>query len=118
MPATTQLRIFAAAARSVLAQADYYRLHESQALSERWLASVSNTFLQLLHLPESRPRVSLAAYRGTELPIDLRRSLVIGFPEHLIFYRYSPSDGFVKILDVTDGRRELDSVLEEMLMDE
>jgi len=118
MSDTTQLKVFTAAANSILEQAEYYKLHESHALSERWLAAVAETLLQLLHLPESRPRIALAAYRGMELPADLRRSLVIGFPQHLIFYRYAPDDDIVKVIDVVAGHRELDSLLQEMPMDE
>jgi plasmid stabilization system protein ParE len=114
----TQLKVFTAAADNILAQADYYKLDESHGLSERWLAAVADTLLQLLYLPESRPRIALTAYRGIELPSDLRRSLVIGFPQHLIFYRYAPDEDIVKVIDVVAGHRELDPLLKEMLMDE
>jgi hypothetical protein len=118
MSHTTQLKVFTAAATSVLTQADYYRLHESHALAERWLAAVSNTLLQILQLPESRPRIFLTAYRDAELPADLRRSLVIGFSQHLILYRYAPTDDIVKVVDVIAGRQELDRLLEEMILNE
>jgi len=118
MSSTTQIKIFTAAATSVLNQADYYRLHESHSLAERWLAAVSDTFLQILQLPESRPHIFLTAYRGAQLPADLRRSLVIGFSQHLILYRYAPEQDIVKIVDVVAGRQELEGLLESMPMDE
>jgi plasmid stabilization system protein ParE len=115
---TTRLRIFAAATESILAQAEYYRLHESDALAQRWVEAVQATFQQLVQFPESRPHVMLEAYRGVALPQDLHRAIILDFSEYLVFYRYVASDNVVKVVEVIDGRRGLEHALEATLMEE
>ncbi|HEY0307691.1 MAG TPA: type II toxin-antitoxin system RelE/ParE family toxin [Acidobacteriaceae bacterium] len=115
---TTRLRIFAAATESILAQADYCRLHETEGLAKRWVEAVQRTLQQLAQFPQSGPRVILEAYRGVALPQDLRRAIIQDFTECLIFYRYVSSESVVKVLDVMDGRRDLEHALETLLMEE
>jgi toxin ParE1/3/4 len=94
-----------AAIADILEQAAWYEQQSGTALARRWERAVTAAVLRVLKAPETG---TLCSFRSPEL-IGLRRKAVIGFPRHLLFYRFR--EGEVFILRVVHGARDLENLL-------
>jgi plasmid stabilization system protein ParE len=103
------LRISEAAARSIVEQADYYLEVSDLALVQRWEEAVDEAVYSLLRWPE---RGAPCRFRAPALS-GLRWIFVSGFPKHMVFYRYLPSDQVVLIVQVLHGARNLETILDD-----
>jgi toxin ParE1/3/4 len=93
-----------AAVSDILEQADWYESQADHRLAERWEKAVTATFLRIAKAPRAGP---LCRFKADEL-LDVRRTLVTGFPKHLIFYRFRDKELF--ILRVVHGARDLEGL--------
>ena len=93
------------AAADVLEQADWYRLQAGQALALRWERAVNSAVVRLLGRPAAGTRCK---FRSSELT-NVRRSVIAGFPKHLMFYKFDEAEVF--ILRVVHGARDLERLL-------
>jgi toxin ParE1/3/4 len=91
-----------AAVSDILEQADWYETQADHRLAEHWEKAVTATLLRIIKAPRSGP---LCRFKTDEL-LDVRRTLVTGFPRHLIFYRFRDKELF--ILRVVHGARDLE----------
>jgi len=104
-----ELRISEAAARSIVEQAEYYEEAADLALAQRWEMAVDRAMHSLLNWPE---RGAPCRFRSPALA-GIRWIFIAGFPKHMVFYRYRPSDQVVLIVQVLHGARNLETVLDE-----
>jgi toxin ParE1/3/4 len=91
-----------AAISDILEQADWYESQADHRLAERWEKAVTARLLRIVKAPKSG---ALCRFKADEL-LDIRRTLVAGFPKHLIFYRFHGKELF--ILRVVHGARDLE----------
>jgi toxin ParE1/3/4 len=94
-----------AAVADILEQAEWYSEQSGPALARRWDRAVTSAILGVAVHPAAG---TLCAFRSPELR-DVRRSLIPGFPKHLLFYRFR--EGEVLILRVVHGARDLERLL-------
>jgi plasmid stabilization system protein ParE len=104
-----ELRISEVAARSIVEQADYYAEASYSALAQRWEEAVDQATQSLLNLPMRGTR---CRFRSPALS-GLRWIFVPGFPKHMVFYRFSPEDASIRIVQVLHGARNLETILDE-----
>ncbi|MDR3736572.1 MAG: type II toxin-antitoxin system RelE/ParE family toxin [Acidobacteriaceae bacterium] len=114
MNPVARIRFLRAASDSILAQAAYYATHESVKLEVRWLGAVQKSIDQLKYMPESCPRANF----GEAFPPDLRRAVISGFSDFLIFYRYDAGQHVVNVVAVLPGCMDLEQTLQDIAMDE
>jgi plasmid stabilization system protein ParE len=105
----TELRISEAAAVAILEQADYYLHAANVALAQRWEEAVDQAVLSLLNFPEHGTH---CRFRFPSLS-DLRWIFVPGFPRHMVFYRFSPDESIIRVVQVLHGTRNLETILDE-----
>jgi toxin ParE1/3/4 len=91
-----------AAVSDILEQADWYESQADHRLAERWEKAVTATLLRIVKASKSG---ALCRFKADEL-LDIGRTLVAGFPKHLIFYRFHGKELF--ILRVVHGARDLE----------
>ncbi|MGH9586942.1 MAG: type II toxin-antitoxin system RelE/ParE family toxin [Acidobacteriaceae bacterium] len=106
------IRIFVTelAAQAIVDQADYYADRQDEALAARWEEAVSKTIGLLLTAPEQG---ILCDFRPAKLK-GLRRTSASGFPQHLVFYRYSHDPQTIRIVHVLHGARDIEAVLNSL----
>lgn len=106
-----ELRISEAAAVSIVEQAEYYQQASDISLAQRWETAVLQAAQSLLNSPE---RGTLCRFRSPALE-GLRWTLIIGFPKHMLFYRYLSREQAILIVQVLHGARDLEALLDENL---
>ena len=95
------------AVRSMLNIADFLREQSSEALARRWLRAID----------ESARKLVIAPQQGFRLDFDpilfpsLRRTLVSGFPNYLLFYQASETARLVLVVDIIHGARDYEAIL-------
>jgi toxin ParE1/3/4 len=99
------LAISDAAASDILEQADWYEAQSGRSLAERWEKAVTSAILNIVRSPNSGTPCS---FKSPELR-HVRRISIVGFPKHLIFYRFS--EGEIFVLRVVHGARDLERLL-------
>jgi toxin ParE1/3/4 len=104
-----ELLISEAAGLSIVKQADFYVQASDFVLARRWEEAVDKAMRSLMSLPE---RGAPCRFRSPALA-DLRWILVPDFPKHMIFYRFSPRDSVIRIVQVLHGARDLETILGE-----
>jgi toxin ParE1/3/4 len=93
------------AAADIVEQSDWYESQSQRSLAERWERAVTSAVLGIIENPGSG---TPCVFASSELR-DLRRTIVTGFPKHLIFYRFS--QGKIHVLRVVHGARDLERLL-------
>lgn len=93
-----------AARCDILEQADWYEGQAGHRLAKRWEKAVTSALLHVLQAPRSG---QLCHFKLDQLS-DIRRAFVVGFPKHMIFYRFRDKELFV--LRVVHGARDLESL--------
>jgi toxin ParE1/3/4 len=78
-------------------------------LAQRWEAVVDQAVHSLLHWPE---RGAICRFRSPALT-EMRWVFVPGFPKHMVFYRHSPQEQAILIVQVLHGARDLETILDE-----
>jgi len=101
-----------AAANAIIEQARYYTNQEGQTLADRWEAAV---YSALQRLPRTFARGPRCGFRNPELG-NLRRIAVPGFPQHLIFYQDEHEQGFVRVVHILHGARDIEGLLTRQLL--
>ena len=91
-----------AAIADILEQADWYAAQSGDRLARRWEKAVTSAISQVLNRPAVAP---LCTFRPQALQ-NLRRTMISGFPKHLLFYRFDDEEVFV--LRVVHGARDLE----------
>lgn len=104
-----ELRVSEAAALSIVEQAEYYATVADRSLAVRWEAAVSDIIRILLKMPGMGTQCRIQSPSLT----NLRWTLVPGFPNHMVFYRYSEQENVLLILQVLHGARDLQAILSE-----
>lgn len=94
-----------AAVADILEQADWYTEQSGPALARRWEKAVTSAISRVAVHPAAG---ALCVFRSSELR-DVRRSLIPGFPKHLLFYRFRETE--VLVLRVVHGARDLERLL-------
>ena len=78
-------------------------------VSDRFLASAEETFIQVAQMPEMGKQCQ---FSNTSLA-GVRQQAIKGFRKYLVFYR--PTESGVEILRVIHGARDLEAILDEDL---
>jgi toxin ParE1/3/4 len=101
-----KLLVHEAAALSIVEQSDYYLEKADRSLALRWEAAVDQAIHSILRWPEIGPpcRFLSPSLAG------LRWSSILGFPKHMIFYRYVQAEKTVVIVQVLHGARDMESI--------
>jgi toxin ParE1/3/4 len=99
------ISISAAAASDIVEQADWYGAQSGQSLAARWEKAVTSAMLRIAKAPGAG---ALCSFGSSKLH-RVRRTIIAGFPKHLIFYRLS--NGEVLVLRVLHGARDLERLL-------
>jgi toxin ParE1/3/4 len=94
-----------AAVADILEQAEWYVGQSGAALAKRWEKAVTTALFRILANPAAGTR---CYFRPIDLR-DVRRTLMAGFPKHLLFYRFQETEVFV--LRVVHGARDLENLL-------
>lgn len=94
-----------AAVADILEQAEWYGEQSGEELAERWEKAVTSTLLRIVKNPRTG---TPCTFRPDELR-GVRRTLIPGFPKHLLFYRIQEAEIF--ILRVLHGARDLENLL-------
>jgi plasmid stabilization system protein ParE len=102
-----RIKIFPSAMEEIAEQRQFYLLHATAEVAERWKTSVSNAIRSLRSLPE---RGSPVLSKSSHLE-DLRRLSIDGFPMHFLLYRFEVESRIVKVIHVIHGARDLDALL-------
>jgi len=91
-----------AALADILEQADWYTAQSGRRLARQWEKAVTATVSKAARHPAtgSPCEFTLPALRG------VRRTIVSGFPKHLLFYNFDDDEIF--ILRVLHGARDLE----------
>lgn len=86
-------------------QADYLAEHASESVAYRFIAAVEETLFTLLDAPElGSPWAS-----NNERLQGIRRQIVSGFPNHLVFYRHAGNA--LELLHVYHGKQAVEARL-------
>lgn len=104
-----ELQIAEAAALTIVEQADYYLRASDVALAHQWEEAVDRSMQSLLRSPE---RGAPCRFRSPALA-GLRWIFVPGFRKHMVFYRFFPEEGMIRIVQVLHGSRNLETILSE-----
>ena len=100
-----QLVLSDAAAADILEQADWYAAQSGEALAKRWGKAVTSAVLRVV----SRSAAGTPCrFQSPELR-GVRRTTILGFPKHLLFYRLD--EGEIFILRIVHGARDLERLL-------
>jgi toxin ParE1/3/4 len=91
-----------AAIADIVEQADWYAVQSGRRLARRWEKAVALSVSTVAARPATGVPYS---FRSPELR-DLRRTVISGFPKHLLFYRFDEEE--VYILRVVHGARDLE----------
>lgn len=94
-----------AAIADVLEQADWYVVQSGRPLALRWEKAVTGAISYIVNHPAAG---TPCTFRSHELR-GVRRTLISGFPKHLIFYRFDEEE--VLVLRVVHGARDLERLL-------
>lgn len=94
-----------AAVADILEQAEWYSERSGPALARRWERAVTSAISRVAVHPAAG---TLCAFRSPELD-DVRRTLIPGFPKHLLFYRVRKRE--ILVLRVVHGARDLERLL-------
>jgi plasmid stabilization system protein ParE len=90
-----------AAVADIVEQAEWYSTQSGTALAGRWEKAVTSAILRVVSRPSTG---ALCTFRSSELR-NVRRTVIRGFPKHLLFYRFDSGEVFV--LRVVHGARDL-----------
>ena len=91
-----------AAIADILEQADWYTAQSGRKLARRWEKAVKSAVSQIVR----RPATGTPCTFRPEALKDARRTIIAGFPKHLLFYRFNDEEVFV--LRVVHGARDLE----------
>jgi toxin ParE1/3/4 len=91
-----------AAIADILEQADWYASQSGDRLAQRWEKAVSSAISQVVNRPAAG---APCTFRPPTLQ-NVRRTMISGFPKHLLFYRFDEQEVF--ILRVVHGARDLE----------
>jgi plasmid stabilization system protein ParE len=91
-----------AAITDVLEQADWYTAQSGLRLVRRWEKAVTSAISHII----SRPAAGAPCTFRTPALRDVRRTMISGFPKHLLFYRFD--DNEVLVLRIVHGMRDLE----------
>lgn len=94
-----------AAMADILEQADWYSAQSGQRLVLRWEKAVTRAVSSVFRHPATGTSCSL---HSVELA-DVRRTSILGFPKHLLFYRFDDEE--IIILRIVHGARDLERLL-------
>jgi plasmid stabilization system protein ParE len=100
----TSVSISDAAVSDIVEQADRYEAQSGRPVAIREKA-VTSALLRIVKIPAAG---TLCSFDSLELR-HVRRTLIAGFPKHLIFYSFS--GGQVSVLRVVHGARDLERLL-------
>ncbi len=102
-----ELRISEAAAHSILEQGAYFRESADDTLVIRWESAIEQAIHSLLEFPE---RGTLCRFVSPQLA-GIRWIFVPGFARQMVFYRYSPDEHTLLIIQVLHGARNLETLI-------
>lgn len=101
------LRISEVAALAIVEQAHYFREKADASLAIRWEKAIDEAIRSLRRFPQ---RGAPCRFRSPSLS-GLRWIFVPGFPKHMLFYRYSPVEKTLLVVQIIHGSRNLDTIL-------
>jgi toxin ParE1/3/4 len=101
---TARLVLSDSAVADILEQADWYMAQSGQALVQRWEKAVTSAVLRVVENPAAG---TPCAFQPAELR-NVRRTAIVGFPKHLLFYRVHGTE--ILVLRVVHGARDLEKL--------
>jgi len=97
-----RIKILPRAGREIRKQSEYYSDKASGVVAVRWRKNVADAIRSLWQFAERYAELE------TEAPQlqNIRKLHIVGFPKHIIFYRWDSVTKMVLILSVVHGARD------------